>query len=149
MGVSLTPSVTETSKRRTTPRQGTAQIRSAGIAVSDGFRICTATTVSVNYAFICHHPNGWWQSSFVISRMYIVRSHPVLHTLPWEWWQSSATMYLFLSVVHPCGGSAATARAVVVTRGAHLTCSSILYNPFASCAGPPGTLRRFASASRS
>ena len=56
MGVSLTPSVTETSKRRTTPRQGTAQIRSAGIAVSDGFRICTATTVSVNYAFICHHP---------------------------------------------------------------------------------------------
>ena len=68
-------------------------------------------------------------------------------------WQPSATLYFFLFVAHPCGGSVATTRVAVVLRRVPRL---FLYLFFSFCTArsslasvPPGGLCRFASASRS
>ena len=66
--------------------------------------------------FTATTPIEWWQPSFVlsVSRMGLVRSLPVLLMLPRERWQWLPPRICSLSVVCPCGGSAATIRDVVV-----------------------------------
>ena len=73
------------------------------------FRICTATRVGVTYAFSATPPTGWWQYAFCTFASRVAKSGG-------SRWQPSATLYFFLSVAHPCGGSAATTRVAVVLR---------------------------------
>ena len=89
-----------------------AQIRSAGIAVSPiPHMYChlSATRVGVTYAFSATTPTGWWQYAFCTFASRVAKSGG-------SRWQPSATLYFFLSVAHPCGGSAATTRVAVVLR---------------------------------
>ena len=73
------------------------------------FRICTATRVGVTYAVSATPPTGWWQYAFCTFASRVAKSGG-------SRWQPSATMYFFLFVAHPCGGSVATTRVAVVLR---------------------------------
>ena len=90
-----------------------AQIRSAGIAVSPDSAYVLPPGCHQGrchfYAFSATTPTGWWQYAFCTFASRVAKSGG-------SRWQPSATMYFFLFVAHPCGGSVATTRVAVVLR---------------------------------